>query len=105
MKIIYVCSPLRGDISGNIAKAKAHCREIALNGDMPIAPHVYATQFLDDTVPPERAVGMAIGIELLRFCDELRIYGDTISEGMAAEMAEAERRGMLIARQKPGDAP
>jgi len=105
VKIIYVCSPLRGDISGNIAKAKQYCRAVALGGDMPIAPHIYCTAFLDDTMPNERAAGMKIGIELLRFCDELRIYGDTISEGMAAEMAEAERRGIPIIYHKPGDAP
>jgi hypothetical protein len=43
VKIIYVCSPLRGDIKNNIERAKQYCRAVALRGDMPIAPHVYMT--------------------------------------------------------------
>ena len=39
---------------------------------------------------------MAIGIELLKFCDELMVCGDIISEGMAAEIAEAERLGIPV---------
>jgi hypothetical protein len=96
MKIIYVCSPLRGDYETNIAQAKQYCRAIALGGNIPIAPHVYCTAFLDDTVPDERKAGMAIGIELLRFCDELMVCGDIISEGMAAEIAEAKRLGIPV---------
>jgi len=96
MKTIYICSPLRGDIEANIARAKQYCRAVALGGNIPIAPHVYCTSFLDDTVPEERKTGMAIGIELLRFCDELMVCGDIISDGMAAEIAEAERLGIPV---------
>jgi hypothetical protein len=96
MKTIYVCSPLRGDYETNIARAREYCRAVALDGNIPIAPHVYCTSFLDDTVEKERHIGMAIGIELLRFCDELMVCGDRISEGMAAEIAEAERLGIPV---------
>lgn len=96
MKIIYICSPLRGNIDGNIQNAKQYCREIALDGNMPIASHVYCPQFLDDTVDAERQAGMKIGIELLRFCDELRVYGDFISTGMQAEIQEAKRLNVPI---------
>jgi hypothetical protein len=46
---------------------------------------------------------MAIGIELLRFCDELRVYGDTISEGMAAELDEAQRFNIPIRYETDAD--
>jgi hypothetical protein len=45
---------------------------------------------LDDDDPGQRAVGMKIGLELLRFCRELWVYGGKISEGMCAEIALAE---------------
>jgi hypothetical protein len=96
MKIIYICSPLRGDIENNIARARQYCRVVALGGNIPIAPHVYCTSFLDDTVETERNIGMKIGIELLKICDEMRVYGDIISEGMAAEIAEAKRLGIPV---------
>ena len=40
----------------NIIKAQGYCREAAeLWPDvLPIAPHVYCTQFLDDTNPQDR---------------------------------------------------
>lgn len=55
-RLIYICSPLRGDIEKNIQKAQGYCREaVDLWPDViPIAPHVYCTQFLDDTIPQER---------------------------------------------------
>lgn len=55
-RLIYICSPLRGDIEKNIQKAQGYCREaVELWLDViPIAPHVYCTQFLDDTIPQER---------------------------------------------------
>ena len=96
MKKIYICSPLRGDYEENIQKAIGYCREVALAGDLPIAPHVYCTQFLDDTKPEERKRGMAIGAELLELCSEVRVYGDRISEGMQAEIRRAEALGIPV---------
>lgn len=98
-RFIYICSPLRGDVEKNITKAQGYCREAArLFPDViPIAPHVYCTQFLDDTNPDERAVGMELGISLLDICDEIWVYGlDNPSEGMRAEIEYAEENGIPI---------
>ena len=76
MKWIYICSPLRGDYEANTAAAIRYCGEVALEGDFPIAPHIYCPRFLDDTKPEERARGMAIGAELLELRSEVRVYGD-----------------------------
>ena len=89
MKWIYICSPLRGDYEKNILKAIGYCREVAHAGDVPIAPQIYCTQFLDDAKPEERERGKEIGIELLKKCDEVRVYGDHISEGMREELNAA----------------
>lgn len=50
-RLVYICSPCRGDIEKNIEKAQRYCREAVELWDdvIPIAPHVYFTQFLDDT--------------------------------------------------------
>lgn len=65
-RLIYICSPLRGDIEKNIQKAQGYCREaVDLWPDViPIAPHVYCTQFLDDTIPQEREENRQEGKEL-----------------------------------------
>lgn len=87
MKKVYICSPLRGDIQGNIERAKSYCRDALFNDYcIPIAPHIYFTQFLDDTKTTERLIGMECGLALLDMCDELWVYGDTISEGMRTEI-------------------
>ena len=85
MKLVYICSPLKGDIQGNIEKARGYCREALLQGYLPIAPHIYFTQFLDDTNEIERLLGMQCGIYLLPMCDELWVYGEP-SEGMQKEI-------------------
>ena len=86
MKKVYICSPLRGDIEGNIERAKGYCKQAICEGCFPIAPHIYFTQFMDDTIAEERELAMAMGIELLDMCNELWVFGDTISEGMRAEI-------------------
>ncbi len=98
-RLVYICSPCRGEMEKNIIKAQGYCREAAeLWPDvLPIAPHVYCTQFLDDTNFQDRAVGMDMGISLLSMCDELWVYGiDNPSEGMKAEIAYAEEHGIPV---------
>jgi len=86
-KKIFICSPLRGDIKENIKKAKKYSREVVLAGNIPIAPHIYFPQFLDDNNPQERNLGMTMGRELLSMCDEMWIYGDP-TEGMSLEIKQ-----------------
>lgn len=98
-KLVYICSPLRGDIEGNIKKAQQHCREVLVRfpNVLPIAPHIYCTQFCDDTIPWEREEGMKMGLELLKGCAELWVFGiDNPSEGMRAEMDYAKKRGIKV---------
>lgn len=86
-KLVYVCSPLKGNIEENINKAKGYCKEVIEKGFIPIAPHIYFTQFLNDLKEEERKMGIECGMELLKLCDELWVYGDyTKSEGMTAEI-------------------
>jgi hypothetical protein len=83
----------------NIQRAQEYCREaVDLWPDViPIAPHVYCTQFLDDTNQTERAVGMDIGISLLDLCDEIWVYGiENPSEGMKAEIEYAQANEIPI---------
>ena len=92
---IYICSPLRGDIEANIKKAQTYCREVILQGHLPICPHIYFTQFLDDNVESERNTGMVYGLKALEMCDEVWVYGEP-SEGMKAEIELAEKLGVEV---------
>ena len=98
-KLVYICSPLRGDILKNLTAAAGYCREVVETWPevIPIAPHLYFTQFLNDNKPRERSLGMEMGLELLDMCEELWVYGiDNPSEGMKAELEYAKSHGITI---------
>lgn len=97
MPVVYVCSPLRGDIKRNIENAKKYCRSVYEQGGIPIAPHLLFTQFLDDENEKERENAMKMDIELLHRCDEMWVFAENgISIGMAHEIEAAGREGMEV---------
>ena len=92
----YVCSPFRGDVEKNTAQAKVYCRQVYEAGYIPLAPHLYFTQFLDDNYPKERVAGMEMGVALLPLCRVLLVCGNNITEGMKTEIQHAERLGIEV---------
>ena len=102
-KKVYVCSPFRPtavsltdraeEQRSNIERALKACRILAMMGIQPLAPHLYFTRFLKDDVAAERAAGMQFGLSWLEQADELWVFGDTVSEGMAQEIAKAKELG------------
>lgn len=96
---IYICSPLRGDYDNNIKRAKEYCKEVIQEGHIPICPHIYYTQFLDDTKQSERELGMKYGLMDLEWCDKVYVYG-TPSEGMQKEIELAEQLGIEVVRKE-----
>jgi hypothetical protein len=66
-------------------------------GEAPIASHVLYTQALDDTVPDERAVGIAAGFALRWLTARTVVYTDLgISAGMLAGVEHARSIGHEI---------
>jgi len=97
MKKIYVCSALRGDVEQNQKMARVYCEYIVKEfGHIPVAPHIYFTQFLDDNIDSEREFGIKAGLFLLSECDELWYFGDQISRGMTDEICKAMGIGMKV---------
>ena len=82
--LIYVASAYAGDVKENSERAKRYCVHVINEGGIPIAPHLLFTQFLDDSVPHERKLGLDLGLELLEHCGEVWVFGD-ISKGMERE--------------------
>jgi len=96
MKLVYICSPLAGDIENNLRFARSACRYAADQGCAPIAVHLLYPQILNDAVPAEREAGIRMGLRVLASCEELWVCGNRISHGMRCEIAEAERLGIPI---------
>ncbi len=100
-KVYYICSPLhaqtREGIRSNMDMAKHYCQTLEQAfGCRAIAPHAYLPEFLDDWIPRERSLGMAVGQILMRWCDGVVVCGETISKGMAEEIAKAREFGLTV---------
>ena len=87
--IVYIYSPYAGDTSRNVAAARRYSRFAVESGYIPIAPHLLFPQFLNDGDPKERELGLFFGNALMSKCSEVWVFGDTISNGMEAEVKRA----------------
>ena len=96
MPWVYIASPLRGDMERNIENAKRYSRFAISKNAVPMCPHIYFTQFLDDNTEVERRIGLILGLQMLKRCKEVWVFGDTISEGRANEIRIAEKRKIPV---------
>ena len=87
MSRVYICHPYSGDAEGNARKVAAICRQVVNSGRLPIAPQIYLPAFVDEK--NERDLAISLCLEMISFCDELLICGDTITEGMRIEIEHA----------------
>jgi hypothetical protein len=79
-----------GDVEANTARARRYCRYVTDQGGIPLAPHLYLPQFLDEKT--ERDLALFMDIALLSKCAELWVFGDIISDGMQKEIEYARRK-------------
>lgn len=101
MKKVYISSPYRPrqkdnakELEINLKLARKGCRIAVERGFMPVAPHLLFPQFLNEDT--EREVGIDMGMELLKECDELWVLGNRISDGMADEIQYARDLGIFV---------
>lgn len=101
MKTRYVISRYSGtkkEIKFNVRVARLIARMVLDDGYIPIVPHIYFTQFLDDRNHYEHNKGTQIALDLLREANSvtLVIIDGQISEGMKAEIKCANELGKTV---------
>lgn len=100
--MVYIASRYAGEVEKNVKNAKKYCSFAVRQGVIPLAPHLHFPQFMDDGKDSERQLGMSFAITLLDRCDELWVLSTAgsggISEGMAKEIAYAEKYKIPIKR-------
>lgn len=89
--IVYICSPLRGDVERNQNRACGYCRFVTSKGYIPIAVHLMFPHFMDDCDEDGRKKAIDMSLEILSRCDELWCFGKNISEGMLMELEFAKK--------------
>ena len=108
MKLIYICSPFRSDNKAeqyaNVRAAQKYCRDAYKQNCIPVAPHLYLPQFLDDDTPAERDLALRIGLRLINYCSEVWVHGDRISDGMRGEIDYATTTGKKVVYLPGADA-
>ena len=82
---------MKGDVEKNLKLAKFAARVLINSGYIPVVPHLYFPQFLDDNDQYERIKGIKMGVELMKECDRMWIIGTTITNGMEYEINEAKK--------------
>lgn len=95
-KLVYICAPLRGDVEANIEFARQKAADVFRQGMIPICPHLMFPPVADvnDPVQDERARQM--GLQLVQACSQLNVYGDLWTDGMWAEIHQAEKAGVPV---------
>ena len=88
---VYIASPYRGDVKKNVKNAKKYAVFAVQQNKIPLCPHIYFTQFLDDNVEVERKKGLNLALQWLQKCNELWIFGGHISSGMQLEINAARK--------------
>lgn len=100
MKIVYIAHPISGNVKENLKKIVEIGRKINLNepDTIPFAHYYFDCHCLNDDIPAERDRGIKNDIELLKrgFIDEMRLYGNRISEGMKHEIELAHKLGIPV---------
>ena len=94
--LVYICSPFSGKVKKNKKNARKYCRFALEQHTITFAPHLLFPQFMDDSSPEERKLAMFMNMIMLGHCEELWVFGDSISAGMKQEIRKAERKRMKI---------
>lgn len=100
LKKVFICSKYRGSTlerDHNVWRARMYALVAVTEGYLPIAPHLYFPQFLDDSKEDERALGIELGKKLMEECDEVWVEClQNPSEGMQEEIKLALALGKVI---------
>lgn len=87
--LVYICSAYSGNIQTNTVKARRYCRFAVDAGAIPFASHLLLPQFMSEET--ERDTAMFFNKVFLGKCEQLWVFGDTVTAGMAEEIKQAKR--------------
>lgn len=87
--MVYVCSPYSGDVKRNTANARIYSRFAVAKNTIPFAPHLLLPQYISEE--HERGLAMFMNKVFLGKCDELWVFGNSITLGMSEEIEQAEK--------------
>lgn len=98
IEIEYICHPVSGHVEQNIADIKRISRERHTDTRIPFVPYGWALQYLDDTNPDERALGVRANRAFFEngTIDRIYVCGHRVSRGMREEIILAYHNNITI---------
>ena len=93
--LVYICAPYSGDKERNIKKAVFYAEVAYKKGAIPVTPH-FLFPFINDEDIKQRKDALFMDSILLGKCQEVWVFGDKITDGMATELEIAKRRRQTI---------
>ena len=102
-KLVIVETPFSGDVEKNLRYLRACMRDCVLRGESPYASHGLLTQpgVLNDEVPDERELGIALGFKWHEVADYMVLYTDLgVTKGMQQGMANAVNNKLKVVRRQ-----
>ena len=94
--LVYICSPYAGAIERNTQNARRYCRFAVDRKAIPVAPHLFLPQFMNDNDKSERELALFMARIFLTKCNSVWVFGRRITNGMAGEIHKAKCRGLPI---------
>lgn len=94
--MVYICAPLRGNVENNIEFARQKAQEVFQAGGIPVCPHLMFPPIADPGNPAQDQAAREMGLRLVESCQQVHVYGSTITEGMRAEIQRAQERSVPV---------
>lgn len=79
--LVFICSPFAGNIERNTRRARDFCRFAVSENCIPIAPHLLFPQFMEESDPEQRRLGIFFGLVLQSKCKEVWVFGQAAPAG------------------------
>ena len=95
-KLVYICAPLRGDVTNNVEFARQKAQEVFVEGNIPICPHLLFPPVADPADPAQDEKARAMGLRLLESCQQMNVYGPVWTDGMWQEIYKAGELGIPV---------
>ena len=73
-----------------------YCKWVIQEGHVPVASNVMLHGLLSDDCPFQRKQGLNVGLALTEIADEVWVFGDKITRGMAGVIARAGKNGIPV---------
>jgi hypothetical protein len=100
--LVYVCAPFAAEtkdaMQANAEAARKYARLVAECNMEPVATHLMGMGVYDDGDPEERERALYLSAELVKICDIVMVFGDTVTRGMNLEIRTARQHGIWVAK-------